>query len=211
MTYHLAGKTLLKATNTGLYEMDLTVANSNFSLIPGSEGVNWDIDQVDDYIFIGHEKGIYTYQNGRFKAFHLTSGVWNFRQHPRDKNVIFCGTYNGILILKRKEGKWYFNKRLDGFWDSSRFMEFDKSYLWVCHPAKGFFLMSLSESFEEIESFSFYDQFKGDKNNSYSYFFKVNEELIFYNSESFFKYDYSDKLFYESKKYNLIFSKLEKF
>ena len=29
--YHLAGKTLLKATNTGLYEMDLTVANSNFA------------------------------------------------------------------------------------------------------------------------------------------------------------------------------------
>ena len=90
-------------------------------------------------------------------------------------------------------------------------MEFDKSYLWVCHPAKGFFLMSLSDSFEEIESFSFYDQFKGDKNNSYSYFFKINEELVFYNSESFFKYDYSDKLFYESKKYNSIFSKLENF
>ncbi len=209
--YHLAGKTLLKATDAGLYEMDLTVASSNFSLIPGSEGVNWDIEQVDDYIFIGHEKGIYTYQNGRFKAFHLTSGVWNFRQHPRDKNVIFCGTYNGILILKRKEKKWYFNKRLDGFWDSSRFMEFDKSHLWVCHPAKGFFLMSLSESFEEIESFSFYDQLKGDKNNSYSYFFKINEELVFYNSESFFKYEYSDKLFYESKKYNSIFSKLENF
>lgn len=209
--YHLAGKTLLKATDAGLYEMDLTVASSNFSLIPGSEGVNWDIEQVDDYIFIGHEKGIYTYQNGRFKAFHLTSGVWNFRQHPRDKNVIFCGTYNGILILKRKEKKWYFNKRLGGFWDSSRFMEFDKSHLWVCHPAKGFFLMSLSESFEEIESFSFYDQLKGDKNNSYSYFFKINEELVFYNSESFFKYEYSDKLFYESKKYNSIFSKLENF
>lgn len=209
--YHLAGTTLLKATDTGLYEMDLTLASSNFSLIPGSEGVNWDIEQVDDYIFIGHEKGIYTFQNSKFKAFHLTSGVWNFKQHPRDKNVIFCGTYNGILILKRKEKKWYFNKRLDGFWDSSRFMEFDKSHLWVCHPAKGFFLISLSESFEEIESFSFYDQFKGDKNNSYNYFFKINEELVFYNSESFFKYDYSDKLFYESKKYNSIFSKLKNF
>ena len=209
--YHLAGNTLLKATDRGLYEMDLTIANSKFSLIPGSEGVNWDIEQVDDYIFIGHEKGMYTYQNGRFKAFHLTSGVWNFRQHPRDKNVIFCGTYNGILILKRKEEKWYFDKRLDGFWDSSRFMEFDKSYLWVCHPAKGFFLMTLSENFEQIESFSFYDQFKADKNNSYSYFYKINDELIFYNSESFYKYDYSDKLFYKSKKYNLIFSKFENF
>jgi len=169
--YHLAGNTLLKATDTGLYEMDLTVANSNFSLIPGSEGVNWDIEQVDDYIFIGLEKGIFTYQNGRFQVFHLSLGVWNFRQHPRDKNVIFCGTYNGILILKRKEEKWYFNNSLDGFWDSSRFMEFDKSNLWVCHPAKGFFLMTLSENFEEIESFVFYDQFKGDKNNSYSYFY----------------------------------------
>lgn len=209
--YHLAGNTLLKATDTGLYEMDLTVANSNFSLITGSEGVNWDIEQVDDYIFIGHEKGIFTYQNGRFQVFHLSLGVWNFRQHPRDKNVIFCGTYNGILILKRKEEKWYFNNSLDGFWDSSRFMEFDKSNLWVCHPAKGFFLMTLSENFEEIESFVFYDQFKGDKNNSYSYFYKINDELVFYNSESFYKYEYSDKLFYESKKYNSIFSKLENF
>ena len=209
--YHLSGNMLLKATDKGLFKMDLSSSTSIFTLIPGSEGVNWDIDEIDGSIFVGHERGIFTYTNDQFELIHSALGVWNFKQHPRQRDLIFCGTYNGILILKRKGKKWHFYKRLDGFWDSSRFMEFDKSYLWVAHPAKGFFLMALSANFEQIESFAFYDYFKTDEKKYYSYFFKINEELIFYDSGSFYKYEYSDKLFYESKRYNSIFSKLENF
>lgn len=209
--YHLSGNMLLKATDKGLFKMDLSSSISNFTLIPGSEGVNWDIDEIDGSIFIGHERGIFSYANDQFELIHSALGVWNFKQHPSQRDLIFCGTYNGILILKRKGKKWHFYKRLDGFWDSSRFMEFDKSYLWVAHPAKGFFLMSLSANFEQIESFAFYDYLKTDEKKYYSYFFKINEELIFYDSGSFYKYEYSDKLFYESKRYNSIFSKLENF
>ena len=209
--YHLSGDILLKATDKGLFKIDLRSSTSNFTLIPGSEGVNWDIDEIDGSIFVGHERGIFTYANDQLELIHSALGVWNFKQHPRQRDLIFCGTYNGILILKRKNNSWHFFKRLDGFWDSSRFMEFDKSYLWVVHPAKGFFLMSLSENFEQIESFAFYDYFKTDENRYYNYFFKINEELIFYDSGYFYKYDYSDKLFYESKRYNSLFSKLENF
>ena len=189
--------------------MDLKSENTNFELIPGSEGINWDIDEIDGIIFIGHERGVFTFNNDQLKLIHKDLGVWNFRQHPKQDNLIFCGTYNGILILKRKENQWGFYKRLDGFYDSSRFMEFDEYYLWVNHPAKGFFLITLSDNFEDIKSLSFYDNFDFSDLSFYSYLFKINQEIIFYDSGSFFQYNYSDKIFYESKKYNSIFSGLK--
>ena len=207
--YHLDGTSLLKATDKGLFKMDLKSENTNFELIPGSEGINWDIDEIDGIIFIGHERGVFTFNNDQLKLIHKDLGVWNFRQHPEQDNLIFCGTYNGILILKRKENQWGFYKRLDGFYDSSRFMEFDEYYLWVNHPAKGFFLITLSDNFEDIKSLSFYDNFDFSDLSFYSYLFKINQEIIFYDSGSFFQYNYSDKIFYESKKYNSIFSGLK--
>ncbi|MDG1930610.1 MAG: hypothetical protein P8I58_04735, partial [Flavobacteriaceae bacterium] len=94
--------------------------------------------------------------------------------------------------------KWSFYKRLDGFYDSSRFIEFDNNELWVCHPAKGFFKLGLSANFENIISFEFLKNFNSDDELFYNYFFKLNDALIFYNPEGFYKYDDTDKAFYKS-------------
>lgn len=204
--YFITKNKLLKATEKGLFELNLNQKNATYELVSGSEGVNWDIQEIDGTIFVGHERGIYVYQDGSFNPLHAVLGVWNFRQHPKRDDLIFCGTYNGILILKKEDGEWGFYKRLDGFWDSSRFMEFDKSYLWVSHPSKGFFLLSLTENFERVSSLKFYNNFKNNQKQHNSYFFKSRDELIFYNSDSFFKFDYSDTVFYPSIKYNKFFS-----
>ena len=204
--YFLTKNKLLKATEKGLFELNLNQKNATYELVSGSEGVNWNIQEIDGTIFVGHERGIYVYQDGSFSLLHAILGVWNFRQHPKRDDLIFCGTYNGILILKKEDGEWGFYKRLDGFWDSSRFMEFDKSYLWVSHPSKGFFLLSLTENFEKVSSLKFYNNFKNNQKLYSSYFFKSRDELVFYNSDSFFKFDYSDSVFYPSKKYNKLFS-----
>ena len=106
----------LNATNQGLFSTDISSKNSRTSLVKNSQGVNWHIEKVDGTIFIGHEKGIYTYErDNSLKLLHAVNGVWNFTQHKSRKDLIYCGTYNGILILKKKNGKWSFYKRLDGF------------------------------------------------------------------------------------------------
>lgn len=204
--YFLTKNKLLKATEKGLFSLDINLNNASYEMVPGSEGVNWDIEQIDETIFIGHERGIFVYQDGVFRLLHSVLGVWNFKQHPKRDDLIFCGTYNGILILKKEKGAWRFYKRLDGFWDSSRFMEFDKSHLWVSHPSKGFFLLYLTENYEAVRSLNFYSNFKKNQDKHHNYFFKSRDELIFYKSDSFFKFDYSDTVFYPSKKYNGVFS-----
>jgi DNA-binding CsgD family transcriptional regulator len=189
----------LNATNQGLFNTDTRSKNSSASLVKNSQGVNWHIEKIDNTIFVGHEKGIYTYErDNSLKLLHAVNGVWNFKQHKSRKDLIYCGTYNGILILKKKNGKWSFYKRLDGFYDSSRFIEFDNNDLWVCHPAKGFFKLGLSANFENITSFEFLKNFNSDDELFYNYFFKLNDALIFYNPEGFYKYDDTDKAFYKS-------------
>jgi DNA-binding CsgD family transcriptional regulator/ligand-binding sensor domain-containing protein len=189
----------LNATNQGLFSTDTRSKNSSASLVKNSQGVNWHIEKIDNTIFVGHEKGIYTYErDNSLKLLHAVNGVWNFKQHKSRKDLIYCGTYNGILIFKKKNGKWSFYKRLDGFYDSSRFIEFDNNDLWVCHPAKGFFKLGLSANFENITSFEFLKNFNSDDELFYNYFFKLNDALIFYNPEGFYKYDDTDKAFYKS-------------
>jgi len=196
----------LNATNQGLFSTDIRSKNSIASLVKNSQGVNWHIEKMDNTVFVGHEKGIYTYENDNsLKLLYAVNGVWNFKQHSSRKDIIYCGTYNGILILKKSNGKWSFYKRLDGFYDSSRFMEFYSNYLWVCHPAKGFFKLGLSDNLENIKSFEFLKNFNSDDELFYNYFFKLNDALIFYNPQGFYKYDDTDKAFYKSSAVNEMF------
>ena len=196
----------LNATNQGLFSTDIRFKNSRTSLVKNSQGVNWHIKKIDNTVFVGHEKGIFIYErDNSLKLLHPVIGVWDFKQHDSRKDLIYCGTYNGILILKKNNGKWSFYKRLDGFYDSSRFMEFDKNYLWVCHPAKGFFKLGLSDNLENIESFEFLKNFNSNDELFYNYFFKLNDALIFYNPEGFYKYDDTDKAFYKSSAVTEIF------
>ena len=189
----------LNATNQGLFSTDIRSKNSRASLVKNSQGVNWHIEKIDNTVFVGHEKGIFIYErDNSLRLLHPVNGVWDFRQHNSRKDLIYCGTYNGILILKKNNGKWSFYKRLDGFYDSSRFMEFDSNYLWVCHPAKGFFKLGLSDDLENIKSFEFLKNFDSDDELFYNYFFKLNDALIFYNPQGFYKYDDTDKAFYKS-------------
>ena len=189
----------LNATNQGLFSTDIGSKNSRASLVKNSQGFNWHIEKIDNTVFVCHEKWIFIYErDNSLKLLHPVNGVWDFKQHDSRKDLIYCGTYNGILILKKYNGKWSFYKRLDGFYDSSRFMEFDKNYLWVCHPAKGFFKLELSDNLENIKSFEFLKNFNSDDELFYNYFFKLNDALIFYNPEGFYKYDDTDKAFYKS-------------
>lgn len=189
----------LNATNQGLFSTDIRFNNSRSSLVKNSQGVNWHIEKIDNTVFVGHEKGIFIYErDNSLRLLHPVNGVWDFKQHESRKDLIYCGTYNGILILKKNNGKWSFYKRLDGFYDSSRFMEFDSNYLWVCHPAKGFFKLGLSDNLENIKSFEFLKNFDSDDELFYNYFFKLNDALIFYNPQGFYKYDNTDKAFYKS-------------
>lgn len=196
----------LNATNQGLFSTDIRSKNSRASFVKNSQGINWHIEKIDNNVFIGHEKGIFIYESDNsLRLIHPVNGVWDFKQHDSRKDLIYCGTYNGILILKKNSGKWSFYKRLDGFYDSSRFMEFDRNYLWVCHPAKGFFKLGLSDNLENIKSFEFLKNFDSDDELFYNYFFKLNDALIFYNPQGFYKYDYTDKAFYKSSAVTEIF------
>ena len=196
----------LNATNQGLFSTDIRSKSSLASLVKNSQGVNWHIEKIDNTVFVGHEKGIFIYErDNSLRLLHPVNGVWDFKQHDSRKDLIYCGTYNGILILKKNNGKWSFYKRLDGFYDSSRFMEFDSNYLWVCHPAKGFFKLGLSDNLENIKSFEFLKNFDSDDELFYNYFFKLNDALIFYNPQGFYKYDDTDKAFYKSSAVTEIF------
>jgi DNA-binding CsgD family transcriptional regulator len=63
------------------------------------------------------------------------------------------GTYNGLILFEKQNGKWLFKGHIEGFNESSRFIEWDKrGRLWISHDFKGVYCLNFSEDYNDIDT-----------------------------------------------------------
>lgn len=204
-TSHLKDSLLYLGTNQGLFVRNISTSKSDSRLINEGVGQIWEIKEIDNQILVGSDEGLSFVENKTLKSIHKEAGAWIFKKHPKIDDLLYVGFYSGIGVFKLINGKWTFVKKWDNYGESSRFMEFDKyGHLWVNHPLKGYYRMKLSDDGIELEEFEFYgvlNQFV----DTYSYFSKIDGELVFYNPKGFFSYDPIDNTFLEHRYASLLF------
>ncbi len=194
-TSHLKDSLLYLGTNQGLYVKNMSIPNSKTRLIDRSIGQIWEIQEIDNQVFVGSHEGVSILENKKLKSVHKEGGAWVFRKHPKIDDVLYIGFYSGIGVFKRKNGIWKFEKKWIEFGESSRFIEFDKyGQLWVTHPSKGYYRLDLSEDGIDLKSFEFYG-ISNEFVDTYAYLCKVDGDLVFYNPKGFFSYDPIDNTF----------------
>ena len=183
-------------TNQGLFKKSINSGES-FKIIKGTEGQVWSISLIENQILVGHDdKGIFSLNKNDINKITDYKGNWLFLKHPNNENILYCGNYNGINILEKKNNKWQYKKRLDNFYESSRIMTFYNNYLWVNHPAKGYFKIDLDDSYQTAKEVKFINNKQYE--NDFQFFTKLNNELIFFDQSNFFKYDITDDVFHKS-------------
>ena len=108
---------------------------------------------------------------------------------------MYVGFYSGVAVFKKTNNQWNFIRKFENFGESSRFLEFDQyNQLWVAHPSKGYYRLKLTDNATELIDVEFYGV--ENKNiSTYSYFCKIDGNLVFYNPEGFFFYDALDNEF----------------
>ncbi|SMO44067.1 Y_Y_Y domain-containing protein [Saccharicrinis carchari] len=161
-------------TNQALFKIsaskfsDPLKTRDDFKRLANTDGQVWALYHDQNSLLCGHNFGAFDISNGTAKK--ITpggiNGVWNFKPVPGRPDLILSGTYQGICVFQKREGKWLFKSKIEGFDESSRYMEWDdKGNLWVSHGFKGVFSLRFDNDFTAVtraDSFT-RDSFPGNR------------------------------------------------
>ncbi len=184
----LTGNKLYLGTNNGLYLKDLSKPLQAPDLVEGTRGQVYHIGNYDNDLLIGHHTGAYRIEGLLSKRISDEPGAWIFAKLPTDQKLLVGGLYNGLQLFKKEGGHWRYAKKLQGFSESSRVMEFDRSGdLWITHGYKGAFKARMDN--DSLLSVKYYASNKGFPSNNLINVFSIRNELTFTSEYGLYKYD----------------------
>jgi hypothetical protein len=127
-------------TNQGLYRAEWEALNNNveffkFQLLPNTEGQVWTLENIDNSLLMGHDKGLFVVQNNTIEKIGIEEGIWTIVPY---KSFLLTGNYNGISIFKKTGTKWTFLKKMELILGScNQLIIEENTILWVNIPNFG--------------------------------------------------------------------------
>ena len=124
-------------TNQGLYQSAWDDLNNDseynrFQLVPGSEGQVWCLEEIDNSVLLGHDKGLFILNGNSIQNISDEPGVWTIVPY---KDYLLTGNYNGISIFRKAGNTWIFLKKMALILGSCNQLIVEKdNILWVNIP-----------------------------------------------------------------------------
>jgi ligand-binding sensor domain-containing protein/DNA-binding CsgD family transcriptional regulator len=195
----LFNNTIYLGTNQGLFYRALN-SNQPFQFVNNTQGQVWNLQVIDDTLFCNHDSGTYVIKGDKAISIFNKKGTWKLLKI--DDNTILQGYYDGLSIIKKENNKWVFQNKIEGFDNSSKFIEsIDSSTFLVNHEYKGVFKIEIDKNLTKI--------IKAEKLDSaekgiHSSIVKYQNDLFYANKKGVFIYNKSEGVF----KRDSIYSKL---
>jgi len=183
---------LYLGTSGGLFVRETASAgefgSNGFTLVSGSEGQVYNLQVIDGRLFMAHHKGGFLVQGNRAERMSGFDGAWKFMPIP-NSNKVLVGTYDGMVLLQKKDGRWVFSKRLNGFGESSRKFEMDgRGQVWISHGYKGVYRLTFNTAYDSLQQVQFYGEEQGFPSNLLINVFKIGGDLVFAAEEGIYRY-----------------------
>ncbi|MCK8521292.1 LuxR family transcriptional regulator [Aquimarina sp. D1M17] len=140
---------LYLGTNQGLFYKSIGL-NEEFKFVKGTNGQVWSLYVYDDSLFCGHDSGTFLIDYDNAQLISNLNGGWVFKPIAKHPDKLLQGTYTGLCVLHKNEGKWELRHKIEGFEYSARFIELFEDSVWVNHENKGVFKIKLDEDFKTI-------------------------------------------------------------
>jgi len=162
---------------------------SDFSMIPGSEGQVWNLQEINGLLFCSHHNGLYLVEDDHLKKIEGAEGCWKVLAHPTLSDTYIVGTYSGIGLLTMDDDTSVY-RTLDGFTESSRVMEFDVyNNLWMAHGYKGVYKITFNDNFSAIDRIKFFGTAEGLPSESNNEVFKINDQIAVAGVDGVYRYN----------------------
>ena len=152
---------LYLGTNQGLFYKPLD-QKVPFEKIAGTEGQVWNLAQIGNTLFCGHNAGTFVIDQGLATKIADVQGAWDFKPLNQKDDLLIQGNYDGLHILKKTiKGQWTLSHKIQGFDYSAKHFEVTPgNEVVVSHEYKGVFLLKLDETFENVSSVSLIPELK---------------------------------------------------
>jgi len=166
------------ASNTGIYSF----SNGALRLIDKAEGHTWNLEVIDDVLYANHNTGIYKIIDDQFISIESRTGSFSIEKVTEEKLLI--ANYTGISLYDKKSNDI---RELDSinFPVKDIILE-NKSTLWAVHPYEGVYRIS-HNNFTNLEVNKI--PALGGKANFNPKLYQINNLIIIYVNDQWFKYN----------------------
>jgi ligand-binding sensor domain-containing protein len=192
---------LYLATAEGLFWRALNNKEERFKRIKEINGLVWNLNVIDNKLFCGQAIAAYVIENDHVETL-FNEGTWLFRL-TKQKDRMLMGTYSGLHFLKKENGKWKYEKKIKGFYESSRFFAEDKfGDIWVSHGSKCVFKLRLDKEADSVAQIKVMAEESGLPAKYDNTVNNFNGDIIFTSYNGVFKFDYQSEKIIPLKKLN---------
>nr|WP_298998127.1 triple tyrosine motif-containing protein [uncultured Allomuricauda sp.] len=203
-TTAVVGDFMYLGTNQGLFyknEGDL----SDFTLISGTQGQVWSLNEVNGTLFCGHHTGTFLIKDDKAQKIANVQGTWTVRKIEDYPNLLLQGNYDGLYVLDNNRGQWQLKNKIQGFDHSSRYVEIHNGDIFVNHEYKGVFKIKTDSSYAFANRVEVDTVLKG----SNSGLVKYKGQLLYASKNGIAGYDAQKETFVKDSVLSLAFSQSE--
>ncbi|MDF2158798.1 triple tyrosine motif-containing protein [Algoriphagus sp. CAU 1675] len=188
-------------TNNGLFVWK----DGKTDFVKGSAGQVYSVQDINGKVILGHHNGTFLIENQQARKISEEQGAWILKPIPNRPNFFIQGTYTGLNLFEWKNESLAFIKKIQGFNESSRVMEFDGNTLWVAHGYKGVFKIRFNEDYTEVIERKLYNSAQGFPNDVLINVYKISNRLIFTANGGFYGYELNSDYFKPLNEFNDLF------
>src|SRR5690606_19103165 len=184
---------------------NIGMSEAQFEKVRHSDGQIWSIQEVNGRLLIGHEEGSFEVRDGSVRPIHTNTGIWTYQAASRvsPSRDVVVGSYLGLRHLVFDGQHFVDDGHIDGSDESLRFVYYDDKnhVVWVSHPYRGVFKLSLSPDFKKIIRQKQYDVAEGLPARLHNYVFHIRNDIVVSTPKGVYMYDGESDAFISAKKY----------
>lgn len=178
-----SGDEFLVGTNEGLFYFN--EVEGKFELVPNSSGQVWSIQNINDKIIIGHDKGTFVYQSKKIISLADVPGTWKVVDF--NDEYLLQGNYYGLHVLRKSNNSFEYLGMVKGIDFSVRKFVVFNNQLWIDHPDHDN-LLGYALNLNEATASLLYSIPKPSL-EPHSNITLYNEKLVYHDSKGFYKLD----------------------
>lgn len=200
---------LYVGTNQGLFVRPFDKYPNNnapFELVKNTGGQVWSLHVFDNELLCGHNLGTFRIEGREAFPVSREEGAWKYIRLKNHPGYLLGGHYSGLILLKKEKNGWEFFRKLEGFNESSRYIEEDEEgVIWISHGGKGVFRVILEDDLEKIKNYNLFTAAHELPSSESNILFKFNEKVYISTIAGIFHFDAKSELFKADEDMNRFF------
>ncbi len=190
------------ATNHGLYRAPftslMTFDENTLTRFHNIANQVWDLKVIDNQLFCGTNSATIVINGNDVTTLLDSTGSWDIEALKSNPDILLEGTYLGIAVFKKMNGRWTFSNFMSG----TEYMPINKlridnhGLIWINHAYKGVFVLQPTPDYTHVVAIKELEKASGAPQNNNLSFFEYDTNMLVNSSAGIFKYDFAHNALY---------------